>query len=280
MERKSFMLLIMLLACIAATAQRNRFQLGIGYQKTWLLDKQASPLTYQSGQKTFTLGYENKSDKSIFNLELSGALGDFFPAGHQGRKWYHPGYNEDGSPKQDSNFLAGTFYQARFRAGYLWRLNGNTHAGGEGKSESLNYAGASISNQLFYADNIVRAGWLNATSADAVFRHISTFDGKHRLSLKITIPLFSYNTRLPYHNTVGSPNGDGEVKTIYKQGSRFTTIFDFQNLQVDAGYEYTVSKNFSIGLRYFGQWLHYDHEKPVTLYQNNISVITSFTSAK
>lgn len=274
------MLLILLLACMAASAQRNRLQVGLGYQKTWVVDKQASPLAYQSGQKTFSLGYENKSDKALFNLELQGALGDFFPGGHPGRKWYDPGYNEDGTPRQDSNFLVGTLYQARFRAGYLRSIDGHGNGSAEGKSHSLNYAGASISNQLFYTDNIVRAAWLNSTSADLVYQHVRNFEKGHRFTLKITIPIFAYNTRLPYHSTVSSPGGDSQVKTIYKQGSRFASIVDFQNVQLNAGYDYAVSRKLSIGLHYFGQWLHYNYEKPVTLYQNNISLITSFTSAK
>ena len=47
-------LLYLLLAVgIKAAAQDHRFQIGAGYQRTWMVDQQASPLKYQSSEKQF-----------------------------------------------------------------------------------------------------------------------------------------------------------------------------------------------------------------------------------
>jgi hypothetical protein len=280
MKRIFVLLLFMLVVGTATQAQHNKFQLGIGYQRTWMVDKQASPLKYQTSEKTFSLGYINKSAKAIFNLELNGALGDFFPTGYRNRKFYNPGYNDEGTPKKDSGHLVGTLYNARFNIGYLRKINSGFTTIGHSKLESQRYAGASLSNQLFYTDNIVRTGWLNSTSLDAVYQHFGLLDQKHSFTIKITLPLFARNTRLPYHNTISSPDESSNLKTFFKQGSRFTSILNFQNIRVNAGYEYALNKRVGLGIHYFGQWLRYQYEKPVTLFQNNISVIASFNSSK
>lgn len=280
MEKKLLIILSMLVACSAIQAQRNHFRLGVGYQRTWMVDKQASPLKYQTSEKTFSFDYSHRSTNSIFNVGLNGALGDFFPTGYRNRQFYNPGYHADGTPKKDSNLLVGTLYNARFNIGYLRRVNSGFSTFGKSKLENEQFAGAALSNQVFYSDNIVRTGWINATSLDAVYRQQSMLDSKHFFNIKITIPLFARTTRLPYHNSISSPDGDSNIKTLFKQGSRFASIINFHNVRLDAGYEYAVSKRVGLGIHYFGQWLHYTQEKPITLFQNNISVTASFHSPR
>lgn len=280
MKSKLSVLLLLLAIINTATAQRNKFQVGIGYQRTWMVDKQASPLKYQTSEKTFALGYSNQSSQGIFDISFNGALGDFFPTGFKNRKFYNPGYNEDGSPKKDSGSLVGTLYNARFHISYVKQINTGFTTIGQSRLESYNYAGASLSNQLFYTDNITRTGWMNSTSLDAVYQHIGILDAKHLFSIKFAIPLFARNSRLPYHNSISSSSGESNIKTFFKQGSRFASIINFQNIRVDAAYEYSLNKKFGLGIHYFGQWLHYRYEKPVSLFQNNISVTASFKSSK
>ena len=217
MKRIFALLLFMMVVCTTTQAQRNKFQLGIGYQRTWMVDKQASPLKYQTSEKTFSLGYINKSANALFNIELIGAFGDFFPTGYRNRKFYNPGYNDDGTPKKDSGRLVGTLYNARFNVGYLRKINSGFTTIGHSKLESQRYAGASLSNQLFYTDNIVRTGWLNSTSLDAVYQYFGLLDQKHSFTFKITIPLFARNSRLPYHNSISSPDGHSNLKTFFKK---------------------------------------------------------------
>lgn len=49
MIKKTLLLLLLALQCMLAAAQ-HRFQAGIGYQRTWMIDKQVSPLKYQSSE--------------------------------------------------------------------------------------------------------------------------------------------------------------------------------------------------------------------------------------
>jgi hypothetical protein len=249
--------------------------LGAGYQRTWMLDKQASPLKYQSSEKTFLLGYENAGNNGKFSAQLNGAFGAFFPTGFHDRKWYNPGYNNDGSPKKDSGLLLGTLYNARLKLGYVREISSGFSVVGKEKFYNRKYLGASLSNQLFYSDNIVRTGWMNSSSLNAEYAHDVYTQNRHLFTLRLTVPLFARNTRLPYHNTVGSSAGESHIKTIVRQGSRFATLLDFQNIAVEAGYEFAVNGKVGLGLQYSGQWLHYTYERPINLFQNNLSLVAT-----
>lgn len=259
----------------AIQAQKNQFQIGIGYQRTWMVDKQASPLKYQTSEKTFSLGYFHTGSKEKFNVQINGALGDFFPTGYKNRQLYNPGYNSDGTNKKDSFPFAGTLYNARVKIGYLTNVSNGYSVIGKENLYSNNYIGTSLNNQLFYSDNFVRTGWFNSSSVNAEYEHAAVYNTKHSFNIKISIPLFARNTRLPYHNTISSPDGDNGIKAFFNQGSRFAWFGNFQNIQLDAGYEYAVSNHVGMGIHYSGQWLHYNYEKPITLFQNNIGITAS-----
>ncbi|MBZ5855963.1 hypothetical protein [Flavihumibacter profundi] len=275
MKIKPFLILIPLLVVWGSKAQNNKFQVGIGYQRTWLLDNQASPLKYQSSEKTFLLGYTHTGNTGKFDARLNGAWGNFFPTGFYNRKMYDPGYNPDGTPKSDSGLILGTLYNARIDIGYAWKVNSGYSVIDNKKLESRNYAGASLSNQLFYSDNIVRNAWMNSSSLNAEFQHDAQYNARHTINIKISIPIFARNTRLPYHNSVSSPDGSSHIQTIFKQGSRMAWFGNFQSIRLEAGYDYAVNKMFGIGIHYFGQWLHYNYEKPISLFQNNIGITAS-----
>jgi len=276
MQTKIIILLIVCAVSVTARAQQKKFTVGLGYQRTWMLDKQASPLKYQTSEKTVLFVYDRTGSKGIFSAQLNGALGDFFPTGFKSRKWYDPGYNGDGTPKKDSFNMPGTLYNGKIKLSYLRQVTSGYNVIGKGKLYSHNYFGASLNNQTFYSDNIVRTGWLNAASFNAEYLHTATLNTKHFFSLKVSVPLFAQNSRLPYHNSISSSLGESNIKTFLKRGSKFAWLADFQNIQVDAGYEYSLSDRFSMGIRYFGQWLHYSKEKPINIIQNNIGITASF----
>lgn len=201
-------IIILLLVCVVNTtarAQQKKFTIGLGYQRTWMLDKQASPLKYQTSEKTVLLAYDRTGNKGIFSAQLNGALGDFFPTGFKGRQMYDPGYNDDGTPKKDSFNIPGSLYNGKIKLSYVRQTTSGYNVIGKGKLYSHNYFGASLNNQAFYSDNIVRTGWLNAASFNAEYLHTATLNAKHFFILKISVPLFGQNSRLPYHNTISSP---------------------------------------------------------------------------
>ena len=172
--------------------------------------------------------------------------------------------------------MPGTLYNGKIKLSYLRQTASGYNVIGGGKLYSHNYFGASLNNQTFYSDNIVRTGWLNAASFNAEYLHTATLNAKHFFSLKISVPLFGQNSRLPYHNSISSSLGESNIKTFFKQGSKFAWLANFQNIQVDAGYEYSLSDRFSMGIKYFGQWLHYAKGKPINIIQNNIGITASF----
>ena len=199
---------------VAIQAQNNHFQNCIGYQQTFVVDKQASPLKYVSPEKTISLGFVHTGNKGRFKAETDGALGDFFPAGFKNRQLYNPGYNNDGAEKTDSIQIEGKLYKSRVKVDFL-KHNGNSSSviGNENKYIN-NYVGASVNNQFFYSENFVRYGWLNSSSINADYEHIAMYQVRHSFNLKLSIPLFERNTRLPYHITISSPEGYSGIKTI------------------------------------------------------------------
>lgn len=273
--KRAGILLFVLVQSISVHAQQNKFQVGMGYRRTWMIDGQVSPLKYQAGEKTFLFNYEHRSSSGKIIASLEGAKGKMFPAGLYNRQLYNPGYQADGTPKKDSSFMTGRLYHGRINIGYLSSIANGISRVGRNDIHTGDYLGGSVSNQIFYSDNMVRAGWFNSTSANVDYHRDVLWNTKHAVYLKVSIPLFARNSRLPYHNTISSEKGDGPVKTFFKEGSRFAWLADFQNVQVNATYEYAVSRHMGIGLNYSGQWLRYRHERPVTLFQNNIGIIAT-----
>jgi len=277
MKRKLFLAIICLLSLASVSdAQSNSIQAGFGFQRTWMLDQQGSPLKYQTKEKAFSLGYQHFGENSMFDVDLSGGLGDFFPTGFFNRQLYDPGFNPDGSHKTDSSLMNGKIYNGSIELGYLRSLSHGYSVIDKKDLVSNSYVGASLSNQLFYTDNFTRTGWINSSSFNGEYYHRSTFNERNRFEIKILIPLFARVTRLPYHNTISSSNGDGNVKTFFKEGSRFAWFGNFQNIQLDAGYQYMINNNFGVGMHYFGQWVHYAREKPINLFQNQLLLKASF----
>ncbi|WP_300604673.1 hypothetical protein [Niabella sp.] len=273
--RQIVSILLCLFLCVNSYSQKNRLQLGIGYQRTWIVDQQASPLKYQTSEKTFLLGYEHTGNGGKLSARIEGGLGKLAAADFPGRWLNDPGYNNDGTPKKDSFPISGKLYNARVQLGYLKALSHGYSKLGNGGVHTADYWGGSVSNQLFYTDNMIRTGWLNTASLNTDYEHTIRFNTRHNISIKVSIPLFARNSRLPYHNSISSATGDSNIKTFFKQGSRFAWLGNFQNVRVDAQYEYAVGKRMGFGLHYSGQWLHYSHERPITLFQNNIGVIAS-----
>ena len=273
--KQTLSILYILLQCYCAQAQNGAFRIGIGYQRTWVLDQQASPLKYQTSEKTFLVGYEHTGPHAKIAAGLEGGWGSLFPTGFRNRLLYDPGYHPDGTPKNDSFPIPGTFYNARLKLGYLRSLGNGYSLLGKNKVNTGDYLGGSLNNQLFYTDNIVRNGWLNSTSLNADFEHTVLFNNKHMVGIKVSIPLVARNSRLPYHNTISSASGESNIKTFFRQGSRMAWLGNFQHIQVEATYEYAIGKRLGIGAHYTGQWLHYSYEKPVTFVQNNIGLFAA-----
>jgi hypothetical protein len=277
MTHKTGWAILLILASQTLQAQQNTFKIGIGYQRTRMLDQQASPLQYNSSAATFKTGYYKTSNQGKFTAELAGALGNMSPAGTSNRYWYSPVYdNNGGIIRQDSFPLSGKLYNGMINIGWMKDISSGTVATGKSETSIRQFAGLSASDQLFYSDNIVRAGWMNNATLNGDYQLDVSSNARHFFSLKITIPLFGVNTRLPYHNTVASPKGESHAKTIFKEGSQVAWLGNFQNIRVEASYEYAIGKNFGLGLRYSGQWLQYPSAMPINLYQNNLGIEATF----
>lgn len=275
---KTLLLLLSLsLSVVAFGQKKNEFRLGIGYQQTWLVDQQASPLLYSAHQKKADFRYTRFFRNGLLLGELEGAVGDFFPVAFKGRQFYETGYNEDGSPKTGSWPLVGTLYSGQVKIGYLHRVQGNPNNNSRNIQFS-GFAGAYLTNQLFYSDNIIRAGWLNSSSLDLAYLASVRLHQKHLFNAGLSASVLARNTRLPYHNSVGSATDGNNIETVFRQGSKITSLDKFQSIRIEAGYLYDVSKKFGLGIQYAGQWLHYSQALPVTCLQHQLVLSVTLKS--
>ncbi len=276
--RASVLLILSIFLCSLCLSQtKNEFRLSAGYRQTLLVDRQASPLLYRSNEKQVGFQYRRFTHHALVLAELNASFGDFFPDALRTRQFYETGFQEDGSPKTGSWPLTGTLYFGQLRLGYLQRIHRSTVSPGK-PVQLTGYAGLQLSNQLFYSDNIVRVGWLNSSAASAAYYAQLLLQKKHRFSVGASLALVARNTRLPYHNSVSSSSGGDNLSTVFKQGSRFVSPDKFQQVQVEAGYDYNISRKFGIGLHYSGQWLHYSEEMPLSLLQNSFHVSLTLKS--
>jgi len=55
MKQHVLTIAIIILMAAGVKAQSSRFSIGAGYQRTWIVDAQASPLKYQTSEKSFLL---------------------------------------------------------------------------------------------------------------------------------------------------------------------------------------------------------------------------------
>lgn len=273
MKKSSSIFIVIILSTITIQAQNHRFQFGIGYQRTWMLDKQASLLKYQSSEKTFLLGFDHNGTESRWDVEFDGALGNFFPTGYHDRYWYNTHNHPDGSYTLDSFLMKGKLYGALLNIGYAQRVRHGISKMGNTDFTHSSFAGASLSNSIFYSDNTTREGWINSTAFNSTYENIHA-SGKHILSVKLIIPLIARNTRLPFHNTISDPN-IGNTKTFFKN-NHFAWPVNFHQLKIIAEYSYSLGRHSDIGIRYNGNWMHYNYERPINIIQNNISLIGSF----
>lgn len=64
MKRIAFMVMLSISTALVY-AQKNSVRIGFGYQRTWMVDRQASPLKYRTGEKTIMLHYDHTGNNGI-----------------------------------------------------------------------------------------------------------------------------------------------------------------------------------------------------------------------
>ena len=255
---------------IACTQAQSKNSLGIsaGWQQLKFLDELASPLVYKASAKPLAgLNYTHSGARSYFTIKASGGAGTANPKRFGARDYMTRWNEKDSFQYQISSFFA----HAQLEATYLKKLNPSS--GG-----ALGYwLGGTLNEQAYYADEVGNMPWLiNTAEFSPAFKMDYRSGSAHLFSVKIDlagIALLSHNV----YGLFAKSNKENNAVAFLKQGSRLTSINQYQKINVELNYTAQVSHRISLGATYGLKWLHYSYPKPMRAMDNRFYVNLNYS---
>lgn len=266
MKRNLVLLLLPLLAWLTpgyAQQYRNKVGISVGTVTLRTLDRQASPLRYKGViQPLFGLRYGHESDRSRFNLRLSGGTGTMNPERFGARSYSTP--FPDG--KTFTYQISSVMYHANLEADYLRRVNS-----GDNSQGSL-WVGGAIQEAAWYADEVANFPWIvNTATVAPVVQYDYRLQPRHTFTIRVDMAVFGLVTRAIYANFPKSTH-DTNVKALFKQGTKTASIANMGNVNLQVGYGFRVSPRISLGATYRARYFNYPSPRPIRAVSNSISL--------
>lgn len=241
--------------------RKNGIDLSLGLTKLSLLDELNSPLVYRSTPKTIRFSYQRNGAKAITRTGLMVGRGGFLPAGYKERTIYNTTYDFDGNATKDSFMLGGALLMAKIHLHYLRMIT-------EGDKWQL-HIGGGLNHHLYYPDSFVRTGYMNSFSFSLNVNVTYLMDSRNSFSGFISSPVIAYNTRFPYHSTLSHPE-DKEVEMFFSQGSKLTSVHQFQQMEAGLEYRHALSKRWDLSVNYLFSRLNYQNPERIKLFYNQL----------
>ena len=238
---------------------RNSLGISAGWQQVKFLDEQASPLLYKASAKpVIGLNYTHRGARSYFSIKASGGVGSANPDRFGARDYLTRWSEKDSFQYQISSF----FTLAELEATYLRKLN-------PASTGTLGYwLGGTISEQAYYADEVANMPWMiNAAEFSPSFKMDYQLHPRHLFTIKIDLAGIAFLTRNVY-GLFAKSNKENNVIAYLKQGTRFTSLHQYQKLRVELNYTAQVSRRIALGATYGLKWLHYSYPKPLRAVDN------------
>lgn len=254
--------LFIFLACAQAqpdTWGRNSLGISAGWQQLKFLDEHASPLLYKANATPLIgLNYTHRGTRSYFSIKASGGAGSANP-GRFGSRDYMTRWSEKDSFQYQISSL---FVLAELEATYFKKLNPSS-------AGTLNYwLGGTISERAYYADEVANMPWMiNAAEFSPGFKIDYQPRSRHLFSVKIDLAGVAFLTRNVY-GLFAKSNKENNVVSYLKQGTRFTSLHQYQKVRFELNYTAQVSRRIALGATYGLKWLHYSYPKPLHAVDN------------
>jgi hypothetical protein len=245
----------------------KRSQLNISYQRSHLtfLDRQASPLIYESDLNGATMVYEHNASKSRSFLKLQANLGTALPKNIGLREFTLTNTNIYGETTTNILVHAPTVYTGQLEAGYLRRLK-------TGGSKSI-FVGGTLQDWITYSDNI--GFWstmgINTASLNAAIQLEKAVTNRQQLKIGASFPVAAIVSRMPYSNSISDPER-GNFKAFFAEGSRLVFLNQLQRVSFGAAYQYQFSCHWGTGVAYDFYWLHYTQPRPVYAFNHSLKL--------
>jgi hypothetical protein len=224
----------------------NRIGLALGIGSVTYLDKNSSPLVYQSRPKNLRVFYNLESNDFLFSVDLDVRMGGTLPKYHKDRTLFFQEEDYKGN-KEDKKFPAGgSFLAGRISLGAYYKISSTQ------ESTFKVAVGGRIMNEMFYPQGWNTGGMFNALSfsPEALTQH--RINEHHKFTASVRIPVIARLTRLPYDNTVSAPDKD-QVQGFFRN-SEWVGPRKFLAPAVTLGYNYQINQRWGAGLNYELGW--------------------------
>lgn len=244
----------------------NRIGVAVGISNINYLDKNSSPLVYQSKPKNLRLFYNLESNSFLFSIDLDLKVGSNAPKYHQNRNLYFQEEDYKGK-KEDKKFPAGgSLLAGRISVGGFYKIHSTQ------ESTFKVAVGGRVMNELFYPQGWNTGGMFNALtlSPEAWTQH--RIDEHHSFIASVRIPALTRLTRLPYDNTVSAPEKN-QVQGFFRNSS-WVGPKGFLAPALSVGYNYQINSHWGTGLNYEFGW--YNIQQSQSMRATSQSLLANF----
>jgi hypothetical protein len=242
----------------------REIQFGTGYSHMRFLDKQVSPLLYYNHNAIVGFSFQKRKENRIFSAEITVCPGAIRSKEFKQRSFKYEYADIDGELNSFDMIEGNTFkFQNSIDINYLIKVNKlsndrlNIYAGGMFKQYfyiSMPFAPVFIMSELSLAPKIYLDYRLNQSV---------------RLYSKLSSPLISVITRLPYSLDPADGKHNNFVATYYR-GSDLTGLNSYQRVDFMLAAQKQINSKWAVSVEYTFNWFHYSERTGIKAYDNSI----------
>jgi hypothetical protein len=234
---------------------KNHIGLALGIGSIAYLDKNSSPLVYQSKPKNLRLFYCLESNAFLFSIDLDVKMGGNGPKYHKDRTLFFQEENYQGNIEDKKFPVGGSFLAGRIYLGAYYKIPAT-------QASTVKVAlGGRIMNEMFYPQGWNTGGMFNALSFSPEVWTQHRVNEHHQFTATARIPIVTHLSRLPYDNTVSAP-GKNPVQGFFRN-SQWASPEKFLAPAMTLGYSYQINTRWGAGFNYELSW--YNIQTPQTM---------------
>lgn len=255
MKFSVFILLLSMLAHISYSqdatrvpwmARENRIGLAIGIGSVQYLDKNSSPLVYQSKPKLVQLFYVLESNHWLFSLDIDVKVGGTKAKHFSNRQLLFQEEDYTGKKEEKRFPVGGSFLAGKISMGGFYKISSTQ------RSTFRVAVGGRISNEMFYPQGWTSGGIFNALSLSPEGWAQHRVNDEHSFTANFHLPLLTKLTRLPYYNTVSAP--DKSLSGGFFSNSKWVGVGKYLAPSTQINYNYAINANWGAGVYYELTW--------------------------
>ncbi len=249
--------------------KRRSMTYGLGYSHLRMLDRQVSPLLYQSNNIPLYIGFQC-DNKNLFNVDFSLNVGAHRPVEFESRSVVRR-YPDDEGGIINEQIDVGSFplIQQEFNISYHFQLPSPV-------DKLSYYAGLNLKEYFLLSITPTAIFSMNEISVNPSFIARYEIDEQSTVWAKASTPLAGLMVRLPYANDPADGE-HGSFISVYTMGTRVFTPRTYLRANLSLGYQKSFSERWNIGFQYDFVWLRYTEKRGITAYNNSLMVKLSKT---